>query len=98
MLTEVSLPLINITILTLGSQGIGFCIVHRLAKRTPENTYLLAVRSAKAGEEAVQQLRELGLTSVFQVVEMDVTKDGDVQRATTAIEMSIGKLDGTSML
>lgn len=80
----------------LTGKGIGFCIVHRLAKRAPENTYLLAARSGKAGEEAIQQLRDLGVTADLEALEMDVTRDDQIQSAAEAARAQFGKIDGPS--
>ncbi|GME27289.1 hypothetical protein DE146DRAFT_607045 [Neofusicoccum parvum] len=77
----------------LTGKGIGFCIVHRLAKRAPENTYLLAARSGKAGEEAIQQLRDLGVTADLEALEMDVTRDDQIQSAAEAARAQFGKID-----
>jgi len=84
----------NCTATLLTRQGIGFAITHRLATRTPEDTFLLAVRSTPAGEQAIQQLRALGVTSNLQVLELDVTNDTHILAAAQHIEFKFGKLDG----
>jgi NAD(P)-dependent dehydrogenase (short-subunit alcohol dehydrogenase family) len=78
------------------SKGIGFAIVHRLSKNASDNTYLLGVRSGKAGEEAIQQLRDLEVAANLDILELDVTNDDQIDRAVEDIGMKFGKLDGWS--
>ncbi|KAH7406557.1 hypothetical protein DE146DRAFT_607045 [Phaeosphaeria sp. MPI-PUGE-AT-0046c] len=74
-------------------KGIGLAIVHRLAKNAPSNIYLLGVRSTKAGEGAVQQLRDMGVTATLELLELDVTHDDQVQSAVTKLQTTFGRLD-----
>jgi NAD(P)-dependent dehydrogenase (short-subunit alcohol dehydrogenase family) len=80
----------------LTRRGIGFASVHRLASAAPDHIYLLAVRSKNAGKEAVQKLRDLGVTATLEIFELDVTSVDQVMRAVESIKIRYGKLDGTS--
>jgi NAD(P)-dependent dehydrogenase (short-subunit alcohol dehydrogenase family) len=80
----------------LTRRGIGFASIHRLASAAPDHNHLLAVRSKNAGKEAVQKLRDLGVTATLEVIELDVTNVDQVMRAVESIKIGYGKLDGTS--
>jgi NAD(P)-dependent dehydrogenase (short-subunit alcohol dehydrogenase family) len=68
--------------------------VQSLAQVEPDSTYILAVRSPSAGEEAVKQLRALGIHSKLDVLALDVTDDDQIRAAVESVKQKYGKLDG----
>jgi NAD(P)-dependent dehydrogenase (short-subunit alcohol dehydrogenase family) len=80
----------------ISSKGIGSCIVQSLAQIEPDSTYILAVRSVSAGEEAIKELRKSGIQSNLEVLELDVTKDDQIKSAVETVKQKYGRLDGKS--
>ena len=76
------------------NQGLGFEIVHVTALKEPSSTYILACRNVQSGEDAVKKLRELGVKSKLEVLELDVTNDDHIIAAVSHVETKHGKLDG----
>lgn len=85
----------KVILVTGANRGIGFCIVQALAQRAPEHTYLLGTRSTFAGEEAVIKLKELGITSYLEVVQLNITDDTQIAAAVSTISNKFGRLDST---
>ncbi|KAI0473197.1 NAD(P)-binding protein [Xylariaceae sp. FL0804] len=83
----------KVIFVTGANQGLGFSIIQVAALRDPESTYILASRRRAAGEEAVEKLRELGVTARIEVVELDVTKDEQIAAAVDVVKSKFGKLD-----
>ena len=67
------------------------------ALREPSSTYVLGSRNVDSGKEAVKKLRELGVQSEIDVVQLDVTNDDQIIDAVKHIETKYGKLDGKSV-
>lgn len=83
------------TILVTGAnRGIGFAIVHLLAKRAPDNTIILACRSSQKANDAIDQLKELGLKANFHALELDVADDDSIHNAVASVDQKFGGLDG----
>ena len=72
-------------------------ILQSLAQRFPEDHYLLACRTVVNGEEAVGQLRKLGLDAAVDVLELDVTSDESIAKAEKWVRQKFGGLDGESL-
>jgi hypothetical protein len=83
-----------IVLVTGANRGIGFAIVQVLARRIPTATILLGCRSSAAGQEAIEKLRELGVKSKLDVVELDIGSDSSIVAAVARIEKEYGRLDG----
>lgn len=84
-------------LLTCMITGIGFAILQALATRTPSDHYLLGARTLENGTAAIKQLRELGVTSQIDVVELDVTSDDSVRAAEAEIRTKYQRLDSKSL-
>jgi NAD(P)-dependent dehydrogenase (short-subunit alcohol dehydrogenase family) len=81
-------------LITGGSRGIGFGIVRAVASRVPESTVIIGSRSNSNGEKAVQQLRELGIGTKLDVVQIDIEDDDSIQAAVSTVDKRYGCLDG----
>jgi NAD(P)-dependent dehydrogenase (short-subunit alcohol dehydrogenase family) len=83
------------TILVTGAnRGIGFSIIQALAPRLSTATYILAIRYLSSAQTAISELRELGITSPLDIVELDITNDSTIIKARKYVEEKYGKLDG----
>ncbi|CAN8102494.1 unnamed protein product [Discula destructiva] len=83
----------KVILVTGANQGLGFAIIQVAALRDPEATYILASRKRLAGTEAVQKLRNLGVTAKIELIELDVNNDEQITAAVKFIESKFGKLD-----
>lgn len=82
------------TILITGAnRGIGFSILQALATRSPSDHYLLAARSTKNGELAIQELRKSGVQAEIGVVELDVATESSIKGAEQEVRKKHGRLD-----
>lgn len=63
-----------------------------LATNFPQYTYLLGVRSPTAGQEAIKSLQDLGLTSTFEAIEIDITDDTSIASASATVKQQHGNL------
>jgi NAD(P)-dependent dehydrogenase (short-subunit alcohol dehydrogenase family) len=82
------------TILITGAnRGIGFAILQALAERSPSDHYLLGSRTKANGIEAIAKLRELGVKSTVDVLELDVSSDESIQAAVEEVQSKYHKLD-----
>ncbi|KAL9041517.1 MAG: hypothetical protein Q9214_004082, partial [Letrouitia sp. 1 TL-2023] len=82
------------TILVTGAnRGIGFSILQALATKSPSDRYLLGTRTIESGHAAVAQLREHGITSTIDILQLDVTSDTSITAAEQFIREKAGKLD-----
>lgn len=74
--------------------GIGFATLQALSLRNPTDHFILGCRNKENGKQAVSQLRELGVQSQIDVLEVDVTRDDSLIAFAKAVETTYGKLDG----
>lgn len=82
------------TILITGAnRGIGFSVLQALATRSPSDHYLLAARSTKNGELAIQELRKSGVQAEVNVVELDVATESSIKGAEQEVRKKYGRLD-----
>jgi NAD(P)-dependent dehydrogenase (short-subunit alcohol dehydrogenase family) len=88
----------QIILCTGANRGLGFEIVHVTALRAPSSVYILACRELSSGHEAVQELRKLGVTAKIEVVQLDVTKDEEIEAAVEFVRRKYGRLDGKSLV
>ncbi|PVH73439.1 NAD(P)-binding protein [Cadophora sp. DSE1049] len=82
-----------IVLITGANRGIGFSTVQALSLRYPTGTYIIGSRTLSSGEEAIQELRKLGIKANLEVVEIDVTKDSTIDAAVSWIGEKFGRLD-----
>ena len=78
--------------------GIGLAILQSLAQCSPKDHFLLACRTRANGEEAVRQLRELGVEAEVDVLELDVTSDESIAKTGEWVGEKFGGLDGQLFL
>ena len=83
----------RVVLVTGGNRGIGFAILQALATRSPTDHYILASRSLAKGQEALSQLRSLGIQSTITLLELDVTSDISIHSAVQTISKDNGRLD-----
>lgn len=82
-----------IILVTGANRGIGFSIVQATALHVPKATYLLACRTQSSGDEAVSELKKVGVTATLDVLVLDVTSDASILAARGTIEKKYGHLD-----
>lgn len=82
-------------ILTTGAnQGLGFAIIQVIAQRLPSALHVLACRDVASGNDAVQKLRDQGINSEIDVVQLDVTNDDLIEKAVDHVNSKYHRLDG----
>lgn len=84
----------TIILVTGANRGIGYAIVQATASRIPSATLILGCRSMEAGQQAVDQLKTLGLKASFGVVQIDIEKDESILAAVQFIDKKYGRIDG----
>ncbi|KAK0112673.1 hypothetical protein ONS95_014412 [Cadophora gregata] len=89
-MTTVQQPIV---VVTGGNRGIGFSTVQALSLRYPSGTYIIGSRSVSSGQEAIQELRSLGVKANLEVVELDVVNDLIIEAAQSWISQKFGRLD-----
>ncbi|KAH6718200.1 hypothetical protein BKA61DRAFT_474729 [Leptodontidium sp. MPI-SDFR-AT-0119] len=82
-----------IFLVTGANRGIGFSTVQTLSLRYPDGTYIIGCRNISSGQQAVQELRKLGVKATLDVVELDVTNDSTVEAAQGWVREKFGRLD-----
>ncbi|KAJ5223992.1 hypothetical protein N7468_008534 [Penicillium chermesinum] len=82
-----------IILITGANRGLGFATVQALATKAPEAIICLGSRSMSTGNEAVQELRQAGVTSNIEVIALDVTEDRSIRSAAELLRQKYGKLD-----
>lgn len=82
------------TLVTGANRGIGYAIVQAIATRLPSSNIILGCRSKDAAQEAIQSLRETGVTAQLDYVEIDIESDASIEAAAVWLEQKYGKLDG----
>ncbi|PCH00213.1 Glucose/ribitol dehydrogenase [Penicillium occitanis (nom. inval.)] len=83
----------KIILVTGANRGLGYCIVSVAAARHPSAHFILACRSLEAGNKAVNELKESGITASLEVLKLDVTKDDEIVAAVDAVTAKHGRLD-----
>ena len=84
----------KIILVTGANQCLGYYIIQVTALREPNHTYVLCSRDLNRGNEAVQKLREAGVTAKVDVLQLDVTNDEQVAAAVKHVAETYGRLDG----
>ena len=74
--------------------ALGLAIVEVLAKREPSAIHILGCRNTAAGDKAVEKLREDGINSAIEVIQLDVTNDDHIQAAVDHVRSKYQRLDG----
>lgn len=80
------------------NRGIGYAIVQAIATRLPSSNIILGCRSKDAAQEAIQSLRETGVTPQLGYVEIDIESDASIEAAVLWLERKYGRLDGKQAL
>ena len=84
----------KVVLVTGANQGLGYAIVQVSALRQPSYTYILCSRDVKKGKEAVQQLKDAGVTATVDLLQLDVTDDEQIAAAVKYVDSTYGRLDG----
>ncbi|KAM0288221.1 hypothetical protein ACHAO9_007399, partial [Fusarium lateritium] len=79
---------------TGANRGIGYAIVQAISARLPSSNIILGCRSKDAAQEAIQSLREAGVTPHLGYVEIDIESDASMETAAVWLERKYGRLDG----
>ncbi|KAF4341533.1 hypothetical protein FBEOM_4578 [Fusarium beomiforme] len=83
-----------VTILVTGAnRGIGYAIVQAIATRLASSTIILGCRKRDAAQEAIESLRNNGVTAQLDHIELDIESDISIEAAVTSLERRHGKLD-----
>lgn len=83
----------KIVLVTGSNRGLGFSIVQAIAQQSNDACVLVAARKLSSAEQAVSDLKSIGLHADLQPIALDVTKDDSVKTCLQGIETSYGKLD-----
>ncbi|EAT79361.1 short-chain dehydrogenase/reductase [Parastagonospora nodorum] len=83
----------KIVLVTGANQGLGLAVIEVAGKRYTSNTYILCARDIKKGQQAIQELRERGVSAAIDVVELDVTDDDKIATAVKYVDAQYGRLD-----
>lgn len=76
------------------NSGIGFAILQALSLKAPSDQFILGCREKDKGEQAIVQLRSLGVKSRIDVLQIDVTSDESLVASAKEVHDRYGKLDG----
>lgn len=85
--------MVNILV-TGANRGIGYAITQTIATRLPTSNIILACRSRISAEEAIQTLRDGGISCGLDHVELDIENDTSIESAVASIDKKYGNLDG----
>ncbi|KAK1251876.1 hypothetical protein MKX07_007355 [Trichoderma sp. CBMAI-0711] len=80
-------------LITGANRGIGFGIAQAVASRIPSSTIILGCRKIENGHEAIGRLRELGVSSLLDAVQIDIEDIQSITAAVEALGKNYGKLD-----
>lgn len=82
-----------VCVVTGGNKGIGFECCRLLASAGPQYDVILAARSKKRGEAAIEALRKSGVDNVRFLTELDIADSKSVESFAAALEEDTGQLD-----
>ncbi|TFB07319.1 Carbonyl reductase [NADPH] [Trichoderma ghanense] len=80
-------------LITGANRGIGFGIAQAVASRIPSCTIILGCRKTQNGHEAIERLRELGVSSPLGAVQIDIEDTNSITAAVETLDKTCGKLD-----
>ena len=84
----------KVVLCTGGNRGLGYAILQIAGSREPTTNFILASRDLESGREAADKLAKEGIKAHIDVVQMDVTNDGQILEAVKFVASTYGKLDG----
>ena len=84
----------KVVLCTGANRGLGFQILHVGGLRKPSDHYVLACREVSSGNQALGELRKLGVKSEIEVLQLDVTNDSHIIKAVEHVKTKHGRLDG----
>lgn len=84
----------TVILVTGANRGIEFAIIRSAASRIPSATYIVRCRSVEAGQQAVEQFRQLDLKAKFDYVKIDIETDGSILDAVDVTREKYARLDG----
>lgn len=84
----------KVVLVTGANRGLGFSVIEVSGLRYPSNTYILAARNLEDGKNAKAELERKGVKALIDVVQLDVTHDGQILALVEYVSTKYGKLDG----
>ena len=84
----------QVILTTGGNKGLGLAIIQLISERDSSSIHILGCRNFASGQEAVQKLRDEGISNEIEVLQFDVTNDDQILMAVQHIEAIYGRLDG----
>lgn len=79
---------------TGANRGLGLATIQVISERDPSTVHILACRDVALGKEAARELRDQGITSEIEVLQLDVTNDDQIAAAVEHVETKYKRLDG----
>ncbi|KAL8736132.1 MAG: hypothetical protein Q9181_002522 [Wetmoreana brouardii] len=83
----------KVVLCTGANRGLGFAILQVAALRDPPTNFILASRNLDFGHEAARQLTNNGVKAHIDVVQLDVTNDGQIAETVNFVLAKYGRLD-----
>ncbi|KAF7518962.1 hypothetical protein PCG10_010463 [Penicillium crustosum] len=83
----------RIVLITGANSGIGLATAKVLAQASQEFHVILACRSLEKGMQALDELKQEGITGNISTVQLDVTDETSIQAAKTNVQERFGHLD-----
>ncbi|RTE84011.1 hypothetical protein BHE90_001390 [Fusarium euwallaceae] len=80
-------------LVTGANRGIGYAIVQTIATRLPTSNIILACRSRTSAEDAIQTLRDSGVSAGLDHIELDIENNASIESAVAAVDKKYGSLD-----
>ena len=77
----ITMPSPKIVLCTGANQGLGLAIIQVAALRDPASTFILCSRNLNSGKEALQKLKDAGVTAKVDLVQLEVTDDVQIAAA-----------------
>lgn len=81
-------------LVTGANRGVGYAIVQAIATQQPSSNLILACRNKTSAQEAIQSLRNEGISAQLDHVELDIENDASIESAANLLEWKYGSLDG----
>ncbi|KAJ5193430.1 hypothetical protein N7449_009572 [Penicillium cf. viridicatum] len=83
----------RIVLITGANSGIGLATAKVLAQASQEFHIILACRSLEKGMQALDELKQEGITGNVSTVQLDVTDETSIQAVATNVQERFGHLD-----
>lgn len=84
----------KVVLCTGAIQGLGFAVLQVAGCVSQPTPISFAVAISTAGKQAVQKLKDLGVTAKVDLVRLDVTDDQQITAVVDHVTNTYGRLDG----